>query len=100
MNLQQITRVLTIQDLIVKDPSLDEKREKIKRPMNAFMIWSRQQRAILARQTPRMTNAEISVKLGIMWNDLDYNIKQEYFDEAIQLKLQPRKYYPDWVYQP
>nr|XP_054765879.1 uncharacterized protein LOC129272800 [Lytechinus pictus] len=84
----------------VKDPSLDEKGEKIKRPMNAFMIWSRQQRAILARQKPRMTNAEISVKLGIMWNDLDYNIKQEYFDEAIQLKLQHRKDHPDWVYQP
>ncbi|XP_011663630.2 uncharacterized protein LOC100891638 [Strongylocentrotus purpuratus] len=83
-----------------KDPSLDEKGEKIKRPMNAFMIWSRQQRAVLARQRPKMTNADISVKLGVMWNDLDYDVKQNYFDEAIQLKFQHRKDHPDWVYQP
>lgn len=77
-----------------KDPSLDEKGEKIKRPMNAFMIWSRQQRAVLARQRPKMTNADISVKLGVMWNDLDYSVKQNYFDEAIQLKFQHRKDHP------
>eukprot|EP00057_Strongylocentrotus_purpuratus_P009154 XP_011663628.1 PREDICTED: uncharacterized protein LOC105438024 [Strongylocentrotus purpuratus] len=78
-----------------KDPSLDEKGEKIKRPMNAFMIWSRQQRAVLARQRPKMTNADISVKLGVMWNDLDYDVKQNYFDEAIQLKFQHRKDHPE-----
>ena len=81
-------------------PSGDEREEepesgeKIKRPMNAFMIWSREQRAILARQNPGMTNADISVRLGNMWNDLDYDVKQGFFDEANRLKLQHRKDHP------
>ncbi|XP_072177412.1 uncharacterized protein [Diadema setosum] len=74
--------------------------EKIKRPMNAFMIWSREQRLILSRQNTGMTNAEISIQLGHMWNDLSYDVKQRYFDEANKLKAQHKKDYPDWTYQP
>ncbi len=62
--------------------------------MNAFMVWARKHRPLLAQSLPNANNAEISVKLGKAWNDLSNDEKQKYYDEAEQIKKQHRRDHP------
>lgn len=72
----------------------------IKRPMNAFMVWSQMERRKICEKTPDMHNAEISKELGRCWQLLGKEEKQPYIIEAENLRKLHMIEYPDYKYRP
>lgn len=72
----------------------------VKRPMNAFMVWSQIERRKISEVAPDMHNAEISKQLGARWKLLDENDRQPYIEEAERLRLLHMQEYPDYKYRP
>ena len=74
--------------------------DHVKRPMNAFMVWSKQRRKELARENPRMHNSELSKRLGAEWKALSDGEKRPYIDEAKKIREQHLCDHPDYRYRP
>ncbi|XP_015279104.1 PREDICTED: transcription factor SOX-12 [Gekko japonicus] len=72
----------------------------IKRPMNAFMVWSQNERRKIMDQWPDMHNAEISKRLGRRWQLLQDSEKIPFVKEAERLRLKHMADYPDYKYRP
>ena len=70
--------------------------EHIKRPMNAFILWSQQKRRITAA-TPNDHNAK---ELGQKWKNLTQELRQPYIDKAKRLRMLHQKRYPNYKYSP
>ncbi|XP_017045173.1 putative transcription factor SOX-14 [Drosophila ficusphila] len=72
----------------------------IKRPMNAFMVWSQMERRKICERTPDLHNAEISKELGRRWQGLSKDDKQPYIIEAEKLRKLHMIEYPHYKYRP
>ncbi|XP_072122372.1 protein capicua homolog isoform X2 [Mobula birostris] len=81
-----------------KEGRSPHKREKdhIRRPMNAFMIFSKRHRALVHQRHPNQDNRTVSKILGEWWYALGPNEKKKYHDLAFQVKEAHFKAHPDW----
>ena len=82
------------------DHSNHNSGNRVKRPMNAFMVWSRGQRRRMAQDNPKMHNSEISKRLGADWKLLTESEKRPFIDEAKRLRALHMKDHPDYKYRP
>ncbi|XP_055384375.1 putative uncharacterized protein DDB_G0277255 [Condylostylus longicornis] len=83
-----------------KKSSSEVKKEHIKRPMNAFMVWAQAARKVMSKQHPHLQNSELSKSLGKLWKGLDKADRQPFIDHAEKLRANHKQEHPDYKYQP
>lgn len=58
------------------------KQKYIKRPLNAYMIWTRQERKRILSDDPKMKMNEVSKAMGEKWKKMSDKEKKPYFELA------------------
>lgn len=74
-------------------------QQHIRRPMNAFMIFSQRERPLIHQQFPNCDNRAVSKMLGERWYSLNSDEKKKYHQIASQLKQEHFKANPDWKWR-
>merc|ERR1719414_1454773 len=75
-----------------------KKDGKVLRPMNAFMLWSKEHRKRLIASG--YDGATVSKMLSPQWKKLSDQHKQAYYVEAERLKSLHQMQHPDYKYSP
>lgn len=71
----------------------------VRRPMNAFMIFSQKERPLIHQEHPNCDNRAVSKMLGKRWYSLNSGEKKKYHEIASQLKQDHFKANPNWKWR-
>ena len=78
----------------------EDKRAQVKRPMNAFMLWSKEKRRKISSVDPSLHNSHISKILGEEWKTLPSHEKDPFIKESKTLMEKHKVEHPDYHYKP
>ncbi|XP_077592643.1 SRY-box transcription factor 32 [Stigmatopora nigra] len=74
--------------------------QRVRRPLNAFIIWTKEERRRLALLNPNLVNTDLSKILGKTWKSMSLSAKRPYMQEAERLRVQHTIDYPGYKYRP
>ena len=78
------------------DINIDETR--IRRPPNAFMLFGKQYRKVLALKFGNLSNKQISKILGDEWKKMDPDTKSHYHSLAKEVYATHLRKYPGFLF--
>lgn len=77
----------------------DTAKVHVRRPMNAFMIFSQRERPLIHQQYPNCDNRAVSKMLGKCWYSLSKPDKADFHKLATKLKQEHFAANPDWKWR-
>ncbi|KAF4773506.1 HMG box protein [Colletotrichum scovillei] len=77
-----------------------ERRVKITRPPNAFILYRSDYQAQIKQMNPQLQNNDISGILGKAWNNESHEVRERYKALAKAYKERHNKMHPDYRYTP
>ena len=99
-NILHSSDLTSLSALAHQDDSSREKEPRVKRPMNAFMLYAQVARRKVATKYPNLNYAKLSKTLGKIWQVLPEEERRPFIQEAERLRTQHKLKHPDYKYTP
>lgn len=78
---------------------IDDRKKKIPRPMNSFMIYAKRHRAQVHQLYPLCDNRTVSKILSDTWYTMDADKKRKYHDLALEMRREHFRLYPEFKWK-